>query len=181
MFNDKRSKSVILIAHCILNQNSISDGTATHAGSFTEVMDLLKQHEMGILQMPCPELMCLGLDRGDVDGATRPVIEENSRIREMMTQKEHLEKLEKLSKSLVYQIEEYLKNGFEIKGIIGMDRSPSCGVNSTSNNNREISGQGVFIENLQQKLAQEGIKIDFIGIKASETQKAISTLKNLLK
>ena len=28
MFTDGRSKKVIFLAHCLLNQNSISDGTA---------------------------------------------------------------------------------------------------------------------------------------------------------
>lgn len=30
MFNDGRSKKVIFIAHCLLNQNAISDGTAVY-------------------------------------------------------------------------------------------------------------------------------------------------------
>ncbi|CAG8999029.1 MAG: hypothetical protein CENE_00993 [Candidatus Celerinatantimonas neptuna] len=30
MFEDKRSKKVVLIAHCLLNQNAISDGTADY-------------------------------------------------------------------------------------------------------------------------------------------------------
>ena len=28
MFTDGRSKKVVFVAHCLLNQNSISDGTA---------------------------------------------------------------------------------------------------------------------------------------------------------
>jgi len=35
--------------------------------------------------MPCPELMCLGLDRGNVEGRFSPVVEENTRIRASMS------------------------------------------------------------------------------------------------
>ncbi len=31
--------------------------------------------------MPCPELCCLGLDRGNILGAESPVVVENTRIR----------------------------------------------------------------------------------------------------
>ena len=34
MFTDGRSKKVVFIAHCILNQNSISDGTAVFPAAF---------------------------------------------------------------------------------------------------------------------------------------------------
>lgn len=39
MFQDKRSKKVIVLAHCLLNQNSLSDGTADLPGQFTEIIE----------------------------------------------------------------------------------------------------------------------------------------------
>ncbi len=41
MFEDGRSKKVIFIAHCILNQNSISDGTAVFPAAFKNVIKIL--------------------------------------------------------------------------------------------------------------------------------------------
>ena len=84
MFTDGRSKKVIFLAHCLLNQNAISDGTAVYPAAFRELIQLLLDREVGVVQMPCPELCCLGLDRGDVHGADRPVVEENTRIRRAM-------------------------------------------------------------------------------------------------
>ncbi|MCE5189281.1 MAG: hypothetical protein LLF75_08920 [Eubacteriales bacterium] len=81
MFEDARSRKVVFVAHCILNQNSISDGTASFPGSNELVLRALLDAKIGIVQMPCPELSCLGLDRGDPEGARRPLLEENSRIR----------------------------------------------------------------------------------------------------
>lgn len=74
MFEDGRSKKVIFIAHCILNQNSISDGTAVFPAAFKDVIKILLDADIGIVQMPCPELCCLGLNRGNNDGADVPVV-----------------------------------------------------------------------------------------------------------
>ena len=97
MFTDGRSKKVIFLAHCLLNQNAISDGTAVYPAAFQELVQLLLDHEVGIVQMPCPELCCLGLDRGDVHGAERPVVEENTRIRRAMEKDGPRQKREALS------------------------------------------------------------------------------------
>ena len=51
MFQDKRSKSVIAIAHCIINQNAQSDGTACYAGTINKVVELLNSRDVGIIQM----------------------------------------------------------------------------------------------------------------------------------
>ena len=75
MFNDGRSKRVVLVAHCFLNQNSISDGTAVYPAAFKDLVVFFLNADIGIVQMPCPELCCLGLDRGNIHGADSPVVE----------------------------------------------------------------------------------------------------------
>ena len=80
MFTDKRSKEIILVAHCILNQNAKLDECAFYPGVIREITQLLVDSGMGIIQMPCPELMFLGLDR-DVDLSTNPTVaSEDTRI-----------------------------------------------------------------------------------------------------
>lgn len=180
MFEDKRSKSIIILAHCIINQNAKSDGTASYGGTITELLELINLTDIGIVQMPCPELQCLGLDRGDVNGSKKPVIEENSRIRNAIKQENSLKRMNGLIQSVVYQIEEYHKNGFEIKGIIGINRSPSCGVDSTSKDNEEIEGQGVFIKELQKEINKRRLNIPFVGIKVFEPENAILKVKSLI-
>jgi len=180
MFNDSRSKKIILVAHCILNQNSISDGTADYPGSIKEVVNFLLEFQIGILQMPCPELHCLELDRENKLGAEQPVLVENSRIRKELSKPAEKQKIKGLVDQLVFQIEEYLRYGFEIKGIVGINRSPSCGVNTTSINNQEVDGKGIFIEALEKELLKKNLNIKMIGIKASKIDEAISMLKELL-
>ena len=55
MFNDGRSKKVVFVAHCFLNQNSISDGTAIYPAANKDVVDFFLNADIGIVQMPCPE------------------------------------------------------------------------------------------------------------------------------
>lgn len=180
MFSDYRSKKVVLVSHCILNQNAISDGTADYPATNESVLNLLIQSKVGMIQMPCPETLCLGLDRGDTHGAEREVVVENTRIRYELGQDKSIKKLNSLADQIVFQVEEYVKNGFSVAGVIGINRSPSCGVNTTSKNNKEVNGEGVFIERLRNKLKEKGININMIGIKALETEEALISIKNLL-
>lgn len=180
MFSDARSKAIVFVAHCILNQNSISDGTASYPGSIKEVLELLSGSDVGIVQMPCPELVCLGLDRGNIDGGKSPVLEENTRIRTMMSRGPAAGKIRYLAQQLVFQISEYRNHGFAIRGIVGVNRSPSCGVDTTSKNNQEVVGEGVFIEALRKELEKHNIHVEMVGIKAFEPEKAVKTVKPLI-
>lgn len=168
MFTDGRSKKVVFIAHCLLNQNSISDGTAVHPAAFKDIISLFMENDIGIIQLPCPELCCLGLDRGNIYGADSPVTVENTRIRREMEKAETQNKLRFLVDYTMLQIDEYTKHGFEIKGIVGANRSPNCGVESTSDNDVEISGMGVFMEALYKEITARGLNIKMTGIKSSD-------------
>ena len=185
MFNDGRSKKVVFIAHCFLNQNSISDGTAIYPSAFRSLIDYFLSANIGIVQLPCPELFCLGLDRGDIHGADRSVVVENTRIRSEMKSKIHNVELIKLAGSemkskihnvelikladyVVQQVLEYKKYDFEIIGIIGANRSPTCGVDTTSNDNAEVNGMGLFINEISAQLSRENVSIPMIGLKGNE-------------
>lgn len=180
MFNDARSKRVLFVSHCILNQNSISDGTADCPGTIAYIMEMLRASTVGIVQMPCPELMCLGLDRGNIHGSASPVVEENTRIREMMKQESAVDEIRRLVVHVAAQISEYHRHGFDIRGIVGINRSPSCGVETTSKENREVDGEGVFITALRDALAKKGLSVEFAGIKVLEKEKAVETFHRLL-
>lgn len=180
MFTDARSKAIIFVAHCILNQNSISDGTADYPGTVTEIIEFLNKSGIGIVQLLCPELICLGLDRGNIKGCDSPVTLENTRIRKLIEQEPTRCKTRQLVNQVVFQISEYIKYGFEVKGIVGINRSPSCGVETTSKDNREVAGEGVFIEALRNELEKNNINLKFIGIKSSEPEKAVEMIRRMV-
>jgi predicted secreted protein len=180
MFDDTRSKKVVVLAHCLLNQNSISDGTADLPSQFEEIVQFLMSRRIGLIQLPCPELLCLGLDRDDRRGAERPLLEENTRIRGLMGEAGHVHVLRERANDLVQQLREYRSHGFEVLGVIGVDRSPSCGVATTSIGGSEQQGKGVFFEILAAVLEENGITIPMIGTKTSEPEASLEKVKHLL-
>lgn len=180
MFDDHRSKKVIILSHCLLNQNSISDGTSDFPSQFNEIIEFLMKNCIGIIQLPCPELLCLGLDRRDKNGAKRPLLDENTRIRELMSEKGNVRILQQKAEEMVVQIQEYQKYDFEVLGLIGVDRSPSCGIETTSKNGAEERGKGVFMEILSETLEKQGIAIRMIGTKTSEKEKSIEKIRQFV-
>lgn len=179
MFNDGRSKHIVYIAHCLLNQNSISDGTAVYPAAFKNIINFFLEADVGIVQMPCPEFCCLGLDRGNINGAYSPVTIENTRIRREMKKSDNDKKLSALVDHVMQQIFEYNKYGFEIIAIIGVNRSPSCGIETTSDNEIEVDGMGVFMEKIFERLSIEKISIPMIGIKSTDDiDKKFNFIKN---
>ena len=169
MFTDGRSKRVVFIAHCLLNQNAISDGTAVYPAAFQNIIKALLSADIGIVQLPCPELCCLGLDRGNIHGAEHPVVRENTRIRNEMMKPDIYGHLLDLVDGVMEQIAEYRKYGFEIVGIVGVNRSPSCGVDTTSDFDSEIEGKGLFMEALSNRLKGETPPIPMLGIKGTDS------------
>lgn len=127
MFNDRRSKRMIFMAHCRLNQNAISDGSL---------------------------------------GAVRPVVE-NTRIRRAIRRHPAALRMEELVRQVVHQISEHRRNGFDVVGIVGMVCSPCYGVNTTSDEGRELAGQGILIAAIQPALAEAELRVSVIGVKAA--------------
>lgn len=179
MFQDGRSQAVAFLAHCLLNQNAISDGTAVRPAGFPEMVSYLLEHGVGIVQLPCPELLCLGLDRGDPQGAERPVVVENTRIRRTMAQAEPSRRLAQLVEDTMAQLLEYRRYGFQVVGILGANRSPCCGVDTTSQDDQEVPGMGVFLEALSRRLEEVGWKIPMVGFRG--TDDAVETVQRLLE
>ncbi|MBS0242755.1 MAG: DUF523 domain-containing protein [Proteobacteria bacterium] len=177
MFSDERSRRVIFVSHCILNSNTRADGHAGVPGVNQRVMELLMRMKVGVVQMPCPEMMCLGLDRGDVRGGERPVLIENTRIREGLKSNSSTAVLDGMVEQVMVQVQQYLQHGFNILGIVGVNRSPSCGVETTTIDNEEVQGEGVFIERLRKALEAKDIHLGYVGTKISKVEEALLAIQ----
>jgi len=162
-FDQVRSGKVIYVAHCILNQNARILTSADFPAMFVPLVDFLKENDIGIIQMPCPELQVLGLGRLTVrDG--------------LETEEGHAH-LHQLIDGLIYEIKQYRFQGFHVIGILGKQGSPSCGVTRTWLDNRQQDGQGVFIRLLKQRLAAENLDIEVEGVADHEQEAAIEWVK----
>ncbi len=163
--NDKRSMVVVPVCHCVLNQNAKLEGIANWPGSIKEVIQILLNHGVGILQMPCPECIYEGIGRFD-----KSIEQYNcSYFRDLC---------KKITKEIVDQIENYLDWEYKVPVILAIDGSPSCGYNITqtapewrglvSGMNwqkvRYKPGPGIFMDSLATELHNHGFEIPIIGI-----------------
>jgi predicted secreted protein len=181
MFDDQRSHKLVMVSHCLLNQNSISDGTADLPSQFDEIVACLMKNRVGIIQLPCPEMLCLGLDRGNPDGGKTELLKENTRIRGLMEEAGNAAKLKAAAEEIARQIEDYRNHGFEILGLIGVDRSPSCGIVTTSRHGREEPGRGAFIDVLAGCLARRRIEIPMVGTRTGRRKESLTRVKELIR
>ena len=109
---------MVLLAHCILNPNAKIAGAAQTRGAIPGVLEGLLQDGVGIVQLPCPEQTFGGCRRW---GMTREQYD-------VPCYRKHCRSL---LEDVVDQMEDYLRNGYEVLGIVGVDGSPSCGVDRT--------------------------------------------------
>ena len=180
MFNDKRSKKIVFVAHCVLNQNSKIDRCGRYPGAIIEVTQALISSGVGIVQMPCPEMLALGLDRQVERSKPTTIESEDERVAQSMQLKENRSICRQLAADLIRQIQDYQKNGFCVLGILGMNGSPTCGVETRWGNLQEEIGAGVFIQSLRDQSESAQISLPMRGIKAQEPEAALKTLHYLL-
>lgn len=159
MVQDVRSGKVVLVAHCILNQNSRVLGLAQHPAVVSEIVDTLTKHNIGIIQMPCPEISFTGLKRA-------------TQTKEQYDTPKFRKHCRQIANSLVDQVQEYLQNDVKVLAILGVEGSPSCGVTETS---------GILIEELKAELKRRRINVPFHELKFKEIRASVDWLEKIVK
>jgi len=179
---DKRSKRIVFVAHCVLNQNSVVNGIARFPGMIKDIVQMFWKKDVGVIQLPCPELLFAGSQRHRMrrDGYNTP---------------DFLSLCDRLLVDVIKQIESYASNGYKILCIIGIARSPSCGVKTTRTTvhrkngktfGRTAIGKGIFMGCLVTELNKRDYNIPLMEIPMSfgederETSKFLDELKVLL-
>jgi len=179
-FQDVRSKKVMIVAHCILNQNARICTCASFPSALPGIAEHLILQQIGIIQWPCPELNFLGLGRQgqDCHNMTGSYHHENGEVYDQMSVPEGRKYLRSVAENLVYQIKEYQKYGFRVVGILGINGSPTCGVDMTYYKGMK-SGKGAFVEELIKTLDANGLQIPIQGM-ADDSSKRNLALIDLL-
>jgi predicted secreted protein len=167
-FNDGRGMKVVLVAHCILNQNARLARCAECPCAVTELVQGLLARQIGLIQMPCPELMLLGLDR------------ERIHIRSGLDTFPARAALRAMARDLVHQIRQYQACGIQVLGVLGKNNSPSCGVETSWFGLAAGPGMGVFIEELKAELASQGVHAPMAGTLDAEPEKALAIVDSWL-
>lgn len=157
---DERSKRVVFVSHCLLNENTRYLGGAFRRGCVDEIVDEFQRQGVGICQMRCPEQRAWG---GVLKRYILPAYGFKGtflyRIRRLYVP------LFVWYTRLVYghmagevvsDIEDYVRSGFEVVGIVGMAGSPSCGVTTRLDLWRSIEAlAGLDAENLDRQTVNE--------------------------
>lgn len=138
-----RSKSLIIVCHCIMNQNSVVHPLARAKGCFKFVQSLIGEG-VGIIQLPCPEFKFLGITRKSMEKEEYDTPEYRSLCRDLVM-------------TIVQDMLVYLRDGYEIKGIIGINESPTCSINDK---------RGIFMEELFDELERRKTKLSSVEVPA---------------
>jgi predicted secreted protein len=153
---------MVAVIHCILNHNARDREVARYPGINHDVVAVLRKHKVGVIQMPCPEMTCLGLPR------TRGP---NESIRDVLDTPKGRSCCRKLSISVADTIEEFQRHGYTVAAVLGGDvGSPGCAVPYPQPEaSAPVGGNiwGVFTGALLDELRRRGIEIPFRGIRDS--------------
>lgn len=146
---------VRVVAHCLLNPYTRVKGL--------KAPEFHLRPESPLIQLPCPEVLYMGLDRWAVTRNQLDVPEFRRFCRSLITHYADL-------------VEMLARKGARIK-IVGVAGSPNCGVRTTSTGyeggrvqeceHSHVSGRGIFMEELLAELERRGIgcNCEEVGVK----------------
>lgn len=188
---DGRSRRVIFISHCLLNQNVRYLGGASHRGVVPAAVEQFIADGTGLYQMPCPEqvawggvmkrliLRIYGADESwtyRLRGLLYPMFLLYTRLR-----------YRRLATRVAKDMADYARSGFEIVGVLGVGDSPSCGARHTLDMRRAlpiiasvdvdridapsfnaravrallVEGEGLFVKALRRQLQRRNVTVPF--------------------
>ena len=138
-FTDNRGKRIVYVNHCLLNQSARAPGAAFREGASAEFIQILLNSGLSIEQLPCLECIGMGgvsrksfdkylpLLSNSIENGWFPLV--------IPFVKAWLIKFEKLCKKeaakAVDRMEDCIKEGYTILGVVGVNDSPTCGVTKT--------------------------------------------------
>lgn len=160
----KRSRKVIVLAHCLLNVNTKVHGLALYPAVHPDAGGWIGD-DVGVVQLPCPEVTFLGMSRW---GMTREQYDVPAYRRHCRS----------LLEPVVDTLAALVRDGCEIVGVWGLDGSPSCGVAETCAGYEggdldgvtapppweHTPGPGVFMAVLQELLEDRGLSVLFAAV-----------------
>lgn len=167
---DIRSSRCVFVSHCLLAQGVMAQGIVKHfPGPVRPVLEFCLEHDLNIMQMPCPESRCLagGLDRVPHG---KKWYEENG-LRETASE---------IAEEQADYMRAVVDRGFEILGIIGVDFSPACAVSYLNRGPAIYRDQGIYVEELRRCLKERGLDVRFVGINQRWHKKLRQDLSDLI-
>jgi predicted secreted protein len=188
---DARGGRIVLLSHCLLNENVRFLGGAGRPAAVREIVDDYLDDGIGIYQMPCPEqrvwggvlkrrmLLAYGAGgtwRGPVSRLLMKPFLAYTRLA-----------YARLARRVARDALDYQRSGFEVVGAVGVGCSPSCGVHTTLDMTGAVDvltrcplarldrrivvvdavaanacpGEGMFVHALRKELTATGLSLPF--------------------
>lgn len=180
--DDARSRRVVFVSNCLLDQNVRYLGGAEAPGVVPSAIERFVREGVGLRQMPCPEQIAWGgvmkrliLRAYGAGWAYRlraivlPVFLLYTRVRYW-----------RIARRVAAEIADFVRSGVEVVGVVGVGDSPSCGVDHTLDLRRSLPvvasaatfdkravrsllerGQGLFVAALRKQLRRRRLSIPF--------------------
>lgn len=179
---------MVAISHCLLNVNAKIEGLNPFVAMYDELVGFLREHDIGIIQLPCPETYYAGLKRWGM-------------VKEQYDNPYYRKTCRDLLEPTLIQIKSYIQAGYRVLAVIGIDGSPSCGVNYTGSSSEwkgslaeledldgvvrsetRIPEKGVWMEELERLLDEENISVPFLAVDETHPNDEYQTeLKKVLE
>lgn len=189
---DERSRRVAFVSHCLLNENTRYQGGAFRPGTVAEIVGELQRLGIGIHQMRCPEQRAWGgVVRRQMLRAygSKGTVKYLFRAPALLLFVGYTRAVyRRLARDVVRDIEDYVRSGFDVVGIVGVGSSPSCGVSTTLDMRRSLAavaarpvetidrrtfnrevvvacrvqGEGLYVRTLRRQLERRGLAVPFL-------------------
>ena len=185
-----KPREILFVSHCILNTAAkvvLFNQAAIDAEEALRMRFLTTAIRRGVqlVQLPCPEFTLYGSRRWGhcSDQFDNPFFRRHCRA---------------CLEPVIDQLREYLAHPerFRVLGVVGVDGSPSCGVDHTSqadwhgsfggrtdleqvlNTQRLVDHSGIFMQELKAMLTEAGLvdRVPVVGLFASEPEKCMALL-----
>ena len=161
-------KKVVFVPHCVLNQNVRAVGKEKSNGTIKEVVNFLAEAEVGIVQLPCPEV--------EFDGGL------NRKFKSKETYDENYKNhCNQISLKVLKEIKKYLEKDYKVVGILGVEFSPTCGVNRIESGKKILPGKGILTEEIEKEMQKENFQVPIVSINLNNIYSTLEKLSLLLK
>ena len=155
---DNRGGRFVAVIECILNQNARDSGAARFPATNGAIVELCQKYQVGILQMPCPEIATLGFDRQRKPGQS---------LREAMDSVHGRTCCRKIAAEVADRIQTQLAGGNTLLAVLGGNhRSPGCAVHNGENSLGRDSG--LLMLALQDEFSARGMEVPFRGMRDND-------------
>ena len=146
----EKYEEAIVVSFCILDQFMRAKGAKIYKKNLhAPILEWAINNNIAIIPLPCPEYSFEGIDRRAAGIEKYDTPNYRKHCKEMANRAINL-------------LEDHINKGIEIKAIVGVDGSPSCGVNYSTKNRINVYRPGIFINEMM--IQSINLKLKFLGI-----------------